>query len=345
MNLPCVNRRSFACASACLGAGGWLLSARAQPRLRQVRVIAVDRADFYHLPLTLALQLGYFEAEGLAVEIHDAVGDARALQAGPAGIDVVSGAYENTLQLQTMGQAFQAFVLQSRTPAIALAISVRALPNFKSVADLRGKKIGIIAFGSCSHRLAMLLLTRAGLPAGSVDFVAVGNSAQALLALRSGQIDALSSVDPVLTLLEQKSEIRIIADTRTPQATVAVFGSLMPAACLYASAGFLQNNHATVQALTDAMVRALKWLQTAGPRDLLKAVPEAYLLGDRALYLAAFNNLRLSLSTDGLFPDEGCRTAARALARFDASHRFDKLDVTKTYSNEFVKKAKARFKV
>lgn len=340
MNLPCVNRRTFAGAVACLSVCGW-----AQPLLHKVRVIAVDSGDFYHLPLTLALQLGYFEAEGLAVEIVDVVGDARTLQTGPAGIDVVSGAYENTLELQAMSQPFQAFVLQSRTPAIALAVSTRALPNFKSVIDLRGKKIGVTALGSCSHRLAMLLLARAGLPADSVDFVVLGSSAQAPQALRSGQIDALSGVDPVLTLLEQKGEIRILADTRTPQATVAVFGSLMPAACLYASSGFLQKNRATVQALTNAVVRALKWLQTAGPRDLLKAVPEAYLLGDRALYLAAFNNLRLSLSTDGLFPDDGCRNVARALARFDANHRFDKSDVTKTYTNEFVKKAKARFKV
>jgi len=36
------------------------------------------------------------------------------------------------------------------------------------------------------------------------------------------------------------------------------------------------------------MVHALKWLQTAGPSDLIKTVPENHFQGDRALYLAAF---------------------------------------------------------
>jgi len=30
----------------------------------------------------------------------------------------------------------------------------------------------------------------------------------------------------------------------------------------------------------------------SGPSDIIKTVPEAYLLGDRALYLAAFNKVR-----------------------------------------------------
>jgi len=348
INQNSLNRRRFACAAAGLAAAALAIPVWAQPRFQKTKisVSAVDKASFFHLPLTLAAQLGYFEAEGLSVEIMDSFGDARALQASPGGgVDLVSGAYENTIELQAMGQHFQAFVLQSRTPAIAVGIAPKAIPNFKSVTDLRGKRIGVAALGSATHRAVASLLARAGLPAGSVDYVAVGNSAQALAAFRSGQIDALSSVDPVLTVLEQKSEIRIIADTRTLKGTVAVFGAVMPGACLYASLDFIQKNRATVQAVTDAMVRALRWLQTAGPGDILKAVPETYLLGDRGLYLAAFNKLRMSISTDGLIPDEGSRNTARVLASFDAALRLDKIDLAKTYTNEFVKKSKERFKV
>ena len=34
------------------------------------------------------------------------------------------------------------------------------------------------------------------------------------------------------------------------------------------------------------MVRADKWIQGAGPGEIIKAVPESYLLGDRAVYIA-----------------------------------------------------------
>ena len=65
------------------------------------------------------------------------------------------------------------------------------------------------------------------------------------------------------------------------------------------------------------MVHALKWLQTAGPSDIIKAVPESYMLGDRGLYLAAFNKVRDALAVDGLMPEAGPSTALRSLALVD----------------------------
>ncbi|MES8287120.1 ABC transporter substrate-binding protein, partial [Cutibacterium acnes] len=68
---------------------------------------------FYYLPLTIAEQLGYFKAEGLDVTIVDFAGGARALQAVVGGsADVVSGAFEHTVNMQFKGQPMRAFVLQ-----------------------------------------------------------------------------------------------------------------------------------------------------------------------------------------------------------------------------------------
>ena len=108
-----------------------------------------------------------------------------------------------------------------------------------------------------------------------------------------------------MTMLEQKSEVRIVHDTRTLKGTQEVFGGPMPAGCLYASSDFVQKNPGTCQVLANAVVHSLKWLQTAGPSDMIKTVPESYLLGDRALYLAACNKVREAISPDGMFPDEG----------------------------------------
>jgi NitT/TauT family transport system substrate-binding protein len=342
-----LNRRTFAAATVLSAVSVAAPGLWAQPRLEKTKIsIAVGgKAAFYYLPLTIAEQLGYFKAEGLEVEISDFAGGSRALQAVVGGsADVVSGAFEHTINLQSKGQTFQAFVLQGRAPAISMGVSLKTIPHYKTVADLKGKRIGISAPGSSTNMVAKLILSRAGLKAGDVSFIGVGTAAGALSAFRSGQIDAMSNVDPIMTMLEQKGEIRIIADTRTLKGTVDVFGGSMPAGCLYAPLEFVQKNPHTVQALTDAMAHSLKWLQTAGPGDIIKTVPEAYLLGDRALYLAAFNKVRESISPDGLIPDEGPRTAARVLASFDPSIKVDKVEFAKTYTNEFAKKAKERFK-
>lgn len=341
------NRRTFGAVSvgslACLA----MPSLWAQSKLEKTKVsIAVGgKAAFYYLPLTIAEQLGYFKAEGLEVEISDFAGGSRALQAVVGGsADVVSGAYEHTINLQSKGQKFQAFVLQGRAPAISMGISPKTIPNYKSLADLKGKKIGISAPGSSTNMVANLILSRAGLKAADVSFIGVGTAAGALSAFRSGQIDAMCNVDPVMTMLEQKNEVRIIADTRTLKGTMDVFGGVMPAGCLYAPVEFIEKNPNTVQALTNAIVHSLKWLQTAGPSDIIKTVPESYLLGDRALYLASFNKVREAISPDGIIPDEGPRTALKALLSFDPSIKAEKIDLSKTYTNTFAKKSKERLK-
>jgi NitT/TauT family transport system substrate-binding protein len=342
-----INRRVFSMGAALAAASLGVPSRAAEAGLEKTRVaIAVGgKASFYYLPLTIAEQLGYFKAEGLDVEISDFAGGARALQAVVGGsADVVSGAYEHTINLQNKGQLFQAFVLQGRAPQIALGISAKTMAHYKTVADLRGRKIGVTAPGSSTNMMANLVLSRAGIKSGDVSFIGVGTSAGALTALRSGQIDAICNIDPVMTMLEQKGDVRVVFDTRTLKGTREVFGGAMPAGCLYAPLEFVQKNPNTTQALSSAIVHALKWLQTAGPSDIIKTVPESYLLGDRGLYLASFEKVREALALDGMFPEDGGKTALRALASFDTTLKADKIDLAKTWTNQFAARAKVRFK-
>jgi NitT/TauT family transport system substrate-binding protein len=347
MNNILINRRTFTSAAALAAASVASPALRAQPKLERSKVaIAVGgKAAFYYLPLTISEQLGYFKAEGLDVEISDFAGGAKALQALVGGsADVVSGAYEHTINMQAKNQAIREFVLMGRAPQIAVGVSTKTMPNYKTLADLRGKKIGVSAPGSSTNMVANLVLSRAGIKASEVSYVGVGTAAGALAALRSGQIDAMSNTDPVMTMLEQKGDVKIISDTRTLKGTNEVFGGPMPAACFYTHADFIQKNPNTCQALANAIVHGLKWLQTAGPSDIIKTVPEGYLLGDRALYLASFNKVREAIGLDGIMPDEGPRTALRALASFEPEIKPDKIDLAKTYTNEFARRAKDKFK-
>ena len=342
-----LNRRHFTSAIA-LGAASIAVPtvhAQSKPEKSKVSISVGGKAAFYYLPLTIAEQLGYFKAEGLDVEISDFAGGARALQAVVGGsADVCSGAFEHTINLAAKNQHFQSFVLQGRAPQIAMGVSTKNMPNYNGIADLRGKKIGVSAPGSSTNMVANLVLSRGGLKATDVSFVGVGVAAGALTALRSGQIDAISNTDPVMTMLEQKGDVKIISDTRTLRGTTEVFGGPMPAACLYAPLEYIQKNPNTCQALANAIVHALKWLQTAGPGDIIKTVPETYLLGDRALYLASFDKVRESISPDGIVPAEGPKTALAAITSFDTTVKGDKIELAKLYTNEFARRAKERFK-
>jgi len=320
-----------------------LVSAQALEK-KKVTIAVGGKNLLYYLPLTVAEQKGFFKDEGLDVEIVDFAGGARALQAVVGGsADVVSGAFEHNINMQAKGQPMRAFVLQGRAPQIVLAVSTKTMPNYKTVADLKGKKIGVTAPGSSTNIMANFVLAKNGLKPADVSFVGVGASQGAVAALRSGQIDAISNLDPVMTILARSNDITIVSDTRDVAEADKVFGGPMPAATLYAPVAFIDKNPNTVQALTNAIVRANKWIQQAGPSDIVKAVPESYLLGDRAVYIDAFLKAKPALSPDGMIPEAGPATALRALQSIDPAMQNAKIDLKSVYTNDFVKKANAKY--
>lgn len=307
-----------------------------------VSIAVGGKALIYYLPLSIAEINGYFKEEGLNVSIADFAGGSKALQAVVGGsADVCSGAYEHTINLQSKRQFYRSFVLQGRAPMIALGISKKNLPNYSTPADLKGKKIGVTAPGSSTNMLLSFFLTKNGLKDSDISIIGVGSGAGAVTALRSGEIDAMCNVDPVISLLDHAGEIQTIVDTRTLKDTLDIFGGPMPAGCLYAAESFIEKNPNTVQALTNAIVKANKWIQSAGADEVLKAVPENYLLGNPEVYKLALTKSFEGLSPDGLIDEAGPATALKSLQSYVPKFNAEGIDLSRTWTNDFVKKAGA----
>src|SRR5215212_6850580 len=99
-------------------------SALAQALEKPKITIAVGGKNlFYYLPLTIAERLGYFKDEGLTVEIVDFPGGAKALQAMIGSCaDIVSGAYEHTINMQAKGINIVGIALEGRYSGIVLGV-------------------------------------------------------------------------------------------------------------------------------------------------------------------------------------------------------------------------------
>ena len=324
------------------------LGALAQGKLEKTKVsVAVGgKSAFYYLPLTIAERLGYFKDEGLEVEISDFEGGSKALQAVVGGsADVVSGAWENTIDQQPKGLALQGFVLQGRYPMITVGIAKAKAANYKSPKDLKGMKIGVSAPGSSTNRVVLHLLAKDGLKGDDVSIIGVGTSAGVIAAITGGQIDAVSNLDPAMAMLENMGAIVVIADTRTAKGTEAVFGSAdMPAGALYAPISFIQKNPNTVQAMTNAMVRALLWLQKATPEQVAATVPPEYLLGNKDAYIASFTKLKDAFSPEGSFTEAGAQNTLKYLAAFNPAVKPADIKLAQTFDNSYVQKAIAKYK-
>src|SRR5712691_2145688 len=89
----------------------------------KITIAVGGKSLFYYLPLTIAEQRGYFKDEGLTVEIADFPGGSKALQAMVGGsADMVSGAYEHTINMQAKDIAITSVVMQGRYSGMVLGM-------------------------------------------------------------------------------------------------------------------------------------------------------------------------------------------------------------------------------
>ena len=331
----------FAIAIALVAAGG----AHAQNLEKKKITLAVGgKSLLYYLPLTIAERKGYFKSEGLDVEIVDFPGGAKALQAMVGGsADIVSGAYEHTINMHAKGQPIVALALQGRYNGIVFAVSKAKAGQFKSAQDIKGLKVGVTAPGSSTHMAVQNLAVKGGLKPDDFAAIGVGASAGAVAAMKRGGIDAISNLDPVITKLESDGDIVIVTDTRTAKGMKEVYGGAYHAGCIYAPADWVKKNPNTTQAVVNAMVRAVVWLRSASVDDVIATVPKEYYGPDLALYRGSLMKNKEGYSPDGRFSMEGAQNVHKVLNQFVPEVQKAKVDLAQTFDNSFADRALKKY--
>jgi len=322
------------------------VSAKASPDNTRLSLFLDDYASLTHLPLVLAEQLGFFNAEGLSIEFVETASQTAALSALMQGTaEVLCASYDNALLLKQKEFDAVSIVQIARTPQWALGVSKKNIPNFKTMTDLRGKRVGLMDSEGDAQRCLSFSVLRSGVKLNDIQWVYLNSSLHAMVEVRSGSLDALFASDPLMTALEKKDDLKVVRNFRTLKQTQQVFGGLLPGNCLIVSQALVQENPQACQSLVSAVVRCLKWLRTAGPSDLLRHMVDNPVLPDRLVYLNAVDNLRESFSLDGLMTPEAQQASLRMLRMLDPKLLSKTLAWQGTVRNDFVRAAKQRFRM
>jgi NitT/TauT family transport system substrate-binding protein len=339
-----ITRRSFTAGTA---AFAFAPHAMAQAPERAKITLGVGGKNLlYYLPLTIAERQGYFREFGLEVAINDFAGGARSLQALVGGsVDVVTGAYEHTLRMQAKGQDIRAVIELLRFPSITIGVRKDLAGRIRSAADFKGLKIGVTAPGSSTFITAQHAMVKAGLKPNDASFIGIGGGASGVAAMKKGEIDVISHLDPVISKLEADGDIVVLMDTRTEAGTRALFGGSNPAACVYLKNDFIAANPNTVQAIVNAHYKALLWIAAATPAQVADAVPAEYHLGDRALYETAFAKTREAYSRTGVSSLDGMKSVMDMLKALDSEMASATVDVAGTFVGRFAEKAAGAVKL
>ena len=329
-------------AGIAIASGAWAQA----PEKKNIIIAVGGKNLFYYLPLSVAERQGYFKDEGIEVEIPNFAGGSQALRALVGGsADMVSGAYEHTINMVAKKQPIKAVVLQAKYSSMVLVLPNDKAAKYRSGKDLKGMKVGVTAPGSSTNMFVNSLLARDGLKPTDVVIVGVGTGAGAVAAMEKGEIDALVNLDPVVTQLESTGKFKSVVDTRTEKGMNEVYGGDYHASVIYIQDEFIKKNPNTVQAVVNAIVRANRWISKATPQQIVDLMPDEYKAGNPSLYKQGLLKNMIGYSEDGQMSMKAAQNVYKVLEQFEPSVKAaGKMDLSQTFDNSFARKAAAKYK-
>ncbi len=293
-----------------------------------------------YLPAKLTESLGYFKAEGLDVELLNEASGVDAENEMLAGaVHGVVGFYDHCVDLQSKGKFVQSVVQFSQAPGEVELVSSKH-PEIKSMADLRGKSLGVTGLGSSTNFLSQYLMVKSGVALGEFSTIPVGAGTTFIMAMQQDKIQAGMTTEPTISRMLKTGEARILVDMRTVEKTKAALGGTYPAASLYMASDWVAKNKPTVQKLANAFVKTLKFINTHSAAEIADKMPKDFYAGDKDGYIKALADGKAMFTPDGVMPAGGPETVLAVLSAFSKNVKGKTIDLSKTYTTEFVKNAK-----
>jgi len=300
--------------------------------------LAIHRDPVAFLPIRAAASLGYFEQEGVAVDVSEVTGGAKAMEALLGGsVDAAAAAMSDVLQLAAGGRQLRAFLLLATRPTMALAVAPARRGAIRTPADLKGRIVGVSAPGSATHQFLEYLLSTNGIASADVGVVSVGMAASSVAALERGTVDAAVLLSSAIVTLEQRDSGLLIADTRTAAGARRVLGSdVFPSLGIVAAEEWLDRNADSVARFVRALRRAMLWVKAQTPDRLEALIPPEGRLTPESAELAAIRQAQDVLSIDGVVTQEGMAAVQKFVATSNESVRRAHLDMSAAFTNRFV---------
>ena len=166
--------------------------------LAQTSIQAADKiristpGDAAHFTMHLAQKRGFLKEEGFEAEIITISGPVANIALSNGDTDYFSG-FGSALRSILQGLPLRIVACYRPTPHFML----QSRPEFKSVKDLKGKTIGITAFGSGTELVGRLMVKHFGLdPDKDVKFIPGGSSEGRLIRMQQGLLDATVATVP-----------------------------------------------------------------------------------------------------------------------------------------------------
>ena len=294
-----------------------------------------------YLPFMLTQRLGYFQQAGVNVTLQDEGAGVDATTQMLAGkVDGVGGFYDHTIPLQGLGQSAESVVSMLVTPGEVELCRTDLKDQIKSPADWKGRTLGVTDIGSSTDFLTQFLAQKNGVDPTGIHRLGVQAGATLIGAMAHKNVDCAMTTEPTVSQLLANKQAYILLDMRSADGAAQALGGEYPATSLYMSTAYVQKNPQTVQKLVGAFVKTLKWIQAHTPAEITDQMPADYYSGvGKDAYIQALTNEKGIYNPTGIMPPNGPPTNLKVLSTFNPDVKGKNIDISKTYTDEFVKAA------
>src|SRR5215469_12041978 len=291
-----------------------------------------------HLPWQVALGQKYFEQQGLEPKGYNFESGAKSIAALIGGsADFAANALEHAIKAKVQGKDLVYVYSSTRLPGFGLAVASTQKGEIKSVADLKGKLVGVSGIGAASHVLLDFILRKNGVDPKEVKVIAVGLSTFPP-ALEGGKIVAGMAGEPFFSRMIAKGTAFSLGNLSNHGETQAILGGEYVFSGAITRPDVIQKRPQLVQKVVTALVKASHFIETKTPEEIAAAVPQD-LVGDRAQYVESLRASKEIYAPHGMVQPSGVDTLMKSLESFGVFKEGQKVDVETTYDMKFVKQA------
>jgi NitT/TauT family transport system substrate-binding protein len=295
-----------------------------------------------YLPTMLAKAKGFFAEEGLDVEVLDIKGGgAQAASALIGGsVDFSANAIDHAIKAKVQGKNLIAVHSHVRLPMMALVVASKYRGTIKSVADLKGRPLGVTSPGSQTHMILGYLLVKHGVKPEDVKIVGAGGNTMPL-AIEKDTVHAGMLIDPFFTVFAKQNKGFVLVDLFTTKGTTEVMGGEVQGTTFLTRPDVVEKRPAVVQKMVNALVKANKLIVASSGAEMAKLLP-AELAGDPSIYAESFEHAKEAFPPDSLITRDGVARVIETMRTFGAVPADMKMAPESLYDNRFVQKALAR---
>lgn len=248
-----------------LGALWFVNKDNKKTNLKKVKVAEVTHSVFY-APQYLAHSLGFFEDEGLDVEIiltsgADAV--AAAVMSGDVQIGFCGS--EQTIYIYNRGAKDYLVNFSALTKKDGSFLLARSKTDNFNIEDLKGSHIIAGRKGGMPAMTLEWVLNQNGIETDEVNFDTSIAFAAMSGAFIGGTGDYVSLFEPNALSLEQENKGYVVA-------SLGELGGVVPYTAYNAKKSYIEENSDVIESFTKAIDRALEYVKTHNEKEIADAI-------------------------------------------------------------------------